>query len=338
MIDGTMDAALVCDGNKAGNGQGYLRWLKVAAKNGDDMAIAGNSSKPIVTDPESQSMKVSLYDRVASMLITLLLLVGGTVGCIFFVWLMTVLVFGTTAVPIKLVENAAGRGDHAEGFARDPEAPGMEEMPELAEPQLEAALEAVTDAVSSVAASADVIATASTATSKGKGGLGDSRPPGPLGEGDNLIPRWERWEVKWESKSIAAYATQLDFFKIELGAAGGKPNIDYAFNLSKGRPDTRTGPSKDEKRIYMSWRGNTPLKAFDQTLLTRAGIAYQGRLMVQFYPEEVEDRLAWIEMENAKSLGHSSVKEFLRTVFGVRPQGRGYEFFVQDQRFRPAPP
>jgi hypothetical protein len=85
----------------------------------------------------------------------------------------------------------------------------------------------------------------------------------------------------------------------------------------------------------MTWKGGT-LREFDQQLLGRAGIATTGRTLMQFYPEETEHTLAWIEMENAKKQGHSSAKEFLRTVFGVRPQGRGYEFYVIDQLFRPA--
>lgn len=282
-------------------------------------------------------IKVNRYDRVAGVLVSLLLLIGGMVGVMAIVWLTRMLVFAPAPVPVKLVENIAGRGDHAAGFARDLEAPGEEEMPELSEPQVQTALEAVTDAVSIVAASMDVFDTTSVNTSKGKGGLGDSRPPGPLGEGDNIIPRWERWEVRYISNSVSAYAQQLDFFKVELGAAGGKPNIDYAFNVSKGRPDTRQGPSKEEKRLYMTWKtGN--LKQFDIQLLGRAGIATQGRLVMQFYPEATEDQLAWIEMENAKKRGHSHQKEFLRTVFGVRPAGRGFEFHVLEQRFRPAPP
>jgi hypothetical protein len=236
-----------------------------------------------------------------------------------------------------LVENVAGRGDHAAGFARDLEAPGEEEMPELQEPQVQTALEAVTDAVSIVAASMDTFDTTSVTTSKGKGGLGDSRPPGPEGEGDDIIPRWERWEVRYISNSVNAYAQQLDFFKIELGAAGGKPNIDYAANFTKGRPDTRQGTTKEEKRLYMTWKSGT-LKQFDEQLLGRAGISTAGRMVMQFYSEETEDRLAWIEMENAKKLGHPNVKEFLRTIFGVRAAGRGFEFHVIEQRFRPAPP
>jgi hypothetical protein len=282
-------------------------------------------------------IKTSSYDRVAGMLISLLCLIGASVAVLFVVWLTTVLVFAPAPVPVKLVENVAGRGDHAAGFARDLEAPGEEEMPELQEPQVQTALEAVTDAVSIVAASMDTFDTTSITTSKGKGGLGDSRPPGPEGEGDNIIPRWERWEVRYISNSVNAYAQQLDFFKIELGAAGGKPNIDYAVNFTKGKPDTRQGSTKEEKRLYMTWKSGT-LKQFDEQLLGRAGIGTAGRMVMQFYPEETEDRLAWIEMENAKKLGHPNVKEFLRTIFGVRPAGRSYEFYVIEQRFRPAPP
>jgi hypothetical protein len=270
-------------------------------------------------------------------LVSLLILIGCAVGIMFIIWLTMTLVFKQSAVPIKLVENAAGRGDNPPGFERDMLAPGMEEMPELAEPQLEAALEAVTDAVSSVAASTDVLNTASSVTSKGEGGRGDSRPPGPEGEGDNIIPRWERWEVRWISSGIPAYARQLDFFKIELGAAGGSAKMDYAANLGAGSPKRRDGLSKDEKRLFMTWKGGT-LQQFDKTLLGRAGIGTNGRIMFQFYPEEVEDRLAWIEKVNADKQGHLSVKEYLKTIFGVRSKGREYEFYVAEQRFRPAPP
>jgi hypothetical protein len=264
----------------------------------------------------------------------LLILIGGAVAIMFVIWLTMTLVFTQRSVPVKLVENIAGRGDHAEGFERDLEAPGLEEMPELAEPQLEATLEAVTDAVSTVAASMDVLDTASTVTGKGEGGLGDSRPPGPSGEGEDIIPRWERWRVRWSSAGLPAYTQQLDFFKIELGAAGGTPNVDYAFNLTKSRPDRRSGPPEQEKRLYMTWQSGT-LQAYDRQLLSRAGISTNDRLLMQFYPEIVEDRLAELEMENG---GGRSVKEFLRTIFGVRQVRGGYEFHVIEQRFRPAPP
>jgi len=306
--------------------------------------VSASKRKRAVTttvDPHSQPaatdlvpISTSAYDRVSSMLITSLLLVGISVFLMFLIWLSSTLVFSQRSVPVKLVENVAGRGDHAAGFERDMEAPGMEEMPELAEPQIETTLEAVTETVSSLAASMDVLDTPSGQTSRGEGGLGDSRPPGPLGEGENIIPRWERWEVRWSATSLSGYARQLDYFQIELAVAGGTSQVDYAFNLGKPRPDRRSGMPDKENRLYMTWRAGT-MEEMDRTLLARAGVPTEGRLILQFFPEVIEDQLAVLEMENARG---RNVKEFLRTVFGVRPAGSGYEFFVVEQRFRPAPP
>lgn len=290
--------------------------------------------KPI-RRPDTSALHVSRFDQVAGLLVALLIMVGVAVLGMFIIWLTATLVFRISPVRVKLVENPPGRGDHAEGFERDLEAPGMEEMPELAEPQLEAAMEAITDAVSTVAASMDAVSTPSTATSQGEGGMGDSRPPGPLGEGDNIIPRWERWEIRFESSSLNAYAKQLDFFKIELGAAGGgKKNVDYASNLA-GSPKTYTQPGNKDQRLYMTWRGGT-LQQYDRQLLQKARINTRNRLVLQFYPEEVEQELAWIEKENADRQG-KVLAEYLKTVFAVEPSGGGWKFVVKEQRFRPKP-
>lgn len=286
--------------------------------------------------PDTSDLHVSRFDQVASLVVALLIMVGVSVLGMFIIWLTATLVFVPRSVPVKLVENVPGRGDHAEGFERDLEAPGMEEMPELAEPQLEAAMEAMTEAVSSVAAAMDSVSMPSDATSKGEGGMGDSRPPGPLGEGDNIIPRWERWEIRFESSSINTYARQLDAFKIELGAAGGgKRNVDYAYNLTKGKPDTRSGPGDKEQRLYMTWRGGN-LQKFDQQLLSKAGINISKRLLMQFYPEQVEDQLAWIEKEYADKQ-NKTIQEYLKTVFELKPKGSAWEFAVTEMRFRPKP-
>ena len=272
---------------------------------------------------------VSRYDQAASLLVSLLILVGSAVGLMFVIWLTTRFVFLPRSVPVQLVENAAGRGDRAEGYERDFEPPGIEEMPELAEPLIEASLEAVTESVSAVAASLDVLDTVSTLTTDGNRGRGDNRPAGPLGEGDDIIPRWERWEIRWTSASIAAYASQLDFFGIELGAPSGSSTIAYASGLSKGRPDRRTGPPTSDGRLYMTWTRGTLIE-FDRTLLRKASID-ADKILFHFYPEDVENLLADLEMKNG---GGRSVKEFFRTVFVVKPAGRGFRFEVLEQRFR----
>ena len=71
--------------------------------------------------------------------------------------------------------------------------------------------------------------------------------------------------------------------------------------------------------------------------MTKARIGTQRRLVLQFYPVETRTMLLRLEAENGRDEGHTDAREFLRTIFGVRPAGRGYEFFVINQFYRPAP-
>lgn len=280
-------------------------------------------------------MAVSAYDRVASGVVALNILVGLAVALMFLIWLGRNIDLRGEQSDVVLVENIAGRGDHAAGIARDLEAPGIDELQEEREPVVEQLLEAMTEVVSDRAASLDSLQTSMVSSKTGRG-LGDSRPPGPLGEGDNIIPRGERWEIRYNSNSLEAYARQLDHFNIELGVmGGGEQQVDYAGNLSKMQPDTRRGPGGErEDRLYMLWRSGT-LKRFDEQLLRAAGIETAGRIVVQFYPRSVENQLARIELEHAKENGKDSVKQIKKTVFGVRTAGGGFEYFVQSQRYRP---
>ena len=274
---------------------------------------------------------VSRYDRVAGLIVALLILLGAAVALMFVLWLTANLQFRPRPIPVRQGEKIAGRGDHAPGFERDMEAPGFEEMPELMRPELDTALEAVTEATSAVSAALDILDTMSTITTRGEARRGDNRPAGPEGEGEDIIPRWERWEIRWTTTSLPGYANQLDSFGIELGAMGGRDGVDYASQLRQTRPSSRTGPSKNEKRLYMTWRSGR-LVEFDRRLLNRAGILTDNRQVAQFYPQVVEDTLATIELEHA---GGRSVKEIRKTVFGVRPAGlSSFEFYVIEQRYR----
>lgn len=276
-------------------------------------------------------LAVTLFDTVSGWLTTLLMLAGLAFAILFGIWLTTVLKFAREAPVVEFIEYE-GRGDHAEGFERDREPPGLEELEEIREPSLEATLEAVTDLASTQAAAFDAMETASTITGKG-GGKGDSRRPGPLGEGRNVIPPWERWEIRYSTSSVRLYARQLDSFGIELGAAGGAPLVDYATNLSKAKPDTRQGPSKEEKRIYMTWKSGK-LQDFDRALLKKAGIRVDNRILMQFYSKELQHKLEALEFANSPD---KTPEEWLKTIFGVRAAGGGYEFYIIDQLYRRAP-
>jgi hypothetical protein len=288
------------------------------------------------TDLQRIRLAVSAYDRAAGWVVSLNILVGSAVLLAFLIWFSQAIELGSERSTVVLVESIAGRGDHAAGFERDIEPPGIEELEEETEPQVEQLLEAMTEVVTTQSAALDAMQTTMFSSNVGTG-MGDSRPPGPLGEGDDVIPRGERWEIRYLSNDLRAYAEQLDHFGIELGViGGGEPLVEYAADLRKARPATRQGPGDQEKRLYMIWTEGA-LRRFDQQLLRAAGLRTAGRIVVQFYPQAVEDRLAQIEMEYARQNGRTSVKQIKRTVFGVRRQGAKFEYYVISQVYRAVP-
>jgi hypothetical protein len=275
---------------------------------------------------EREKLRTSQFDVVSSFLMALLWFIGTFVLMLFLVWLTTKIKFGPPPFP-PIIENPAGRGDNAEGFERDFDPPGEDEIVELSEPTMADTITAVTDAVSSVAA------VQNTGTSNSKG---DSRPPGPEAEGEDIIPRFERWELRFSAKNVAGYAAQLDYYNIELGVmGGGLPGVDYAKGLA-GSPRTRKGKSDDEKRLYFMWVDrNSPLFQFDRQLLQKAGLNVgAGREFVKFVEPELENMLAHVELEYAKKKGHESVTEIQKTIFESTASGGGYAFVVLDQRYR----
>ena len=102
--------------------------------------------------PLEVQLKVSRYDQVASMLVSMLILVGVSVMLLVIVWLTNTLVLRQP----KLKITGAGlqhNSNDAAGFEQAMATPGLDELPELMDPQFAAALQAVTDATSSVLAS-----------------------------------------------------------------------------------------------------------------------------------------------------------------------------------------
>ena len=300
------------------------------------MSTFTSENSPTSIAQGRQGLRTQKVDLVASLLMSLLLVVGLLVVLLFAVWLTQTFTWQAGDIRIE-EERIAGRGDHAEGFERDVEPPGAEEVEDLSEPTLAESLEAVTEAVTTVAASLDSIETDSTATTTGTA-RGDSRPPGPLGEGDDIVPRFERWELKFLAAGLKPYASQLDFYGIELGSIGGGiATVDYASNLSTA-PRSRSGTSAEENkrsRLYFMWRQDGPLKQYDVQLLGQAGVQTQGRQILKFIPKELEEQLAQIEMRQARTNGHQSVKEIAKTIFESRASSGGkYEFVVIEQRYR----
>ncbi len=117
--------------------------------------------------------------------------------------------------------------------------PGLERDPEPLEEDIEDMTEQTLD---ESLASIDNFISAALDIGGRKAGRGDSRRAGPPGEGADVIPPYERWELKFSARDLNGYAKILDHFKIELAAVGGgEPQVEYVAGFS-GSPTTRKAP------------------------------------------------------------------------------------------------
>jgi hypothetical protein len=290
-----------------------------------------------VFEVDESSMRTNRVDQASSLLVSLAILIGLAVvmlGLLFFMRTKT----ETTQI-IKLApEMVAGRGDNAEGFERDFDPPSSDEVEQLNEPALEQTLQMVTDAISSVSTSFENFEASMLGDSNARG---DSRPPGPEGEGEDIVPRYERWELKFTARDRRSYATQLEAFKIDVGAIGGGiPTIDYVTNVSSA-PTKKSSTPKEEKarkRLKFIGMSENVLLQYERQILQSVGVPNSGRQIIKLLPNDSEEVLA--QAEAAYYREHRSkeirVASIAKTVFECRAKekGSGFEFVVIDQRYR----
>ena len=280
-----------------------------------------SSSKPSSL-PETS---VSNYERISAAMTAIITVLGILVTLALLIWMMFVFrARRTEAVAITDFPGAVGEKAPL-GEAEDLEEPGVEEFPEVEVPQLTDALEAVTDAVSTVQARLEKVDGSSPAMGTGSG-LGHREGGGEGGTGGNP---YDRWRIEYASSDIQTYSQQLTFFAIEIGVVSrNTQRIDLVNNLSRPTPLLKTPTTRrDERRIYLT-HVNPKLRQWDQTLVRRAGInSTQGRFIVQFYPPSLAAELLKLETEYAQANG-KDLKNVVQTLFKVREAGQGYEYYV----------
>ena len=272
-------------------------------------------------------LTVNSYDRTATLLIALLVLVGLTV-------LGLAIVFFAnrqfpTIEPIPVVPVEATSPNANQGLAQEPDPPGVEDAPELSEPRLQDTLDALTEAVSTKEVLlSDEMIDAENEAGRGKG-KGDARMSGPGGdEVVERVPRWERWKIRFEPKSEGEFARWLDYHKIELGVLGRDNQVHYAYDLS-GTFKTKEGEPTKETRGYTS-AADGPMPEITNRLARKADVARFGSVVLMFYPFEVESILWTIEKQYS---GDRDVNDIRETVFTVIPSRNQFEFQVIDQKY-----
>ncbi|MHB8900956.1 MAG: hypothetical protein ACYC6Y_19585 [Thermoguttaceae bacterium] len=292
--------------------------------------MAANKGPAEITPPrvrvDQYGLTISPYERVASLVVTLLILVGMSVVLLFTLWLTSRLFVSNVAVPVtwEQIGEGGGLGGDTE---LETDSEELSQDAEFEEPEFEDTLVTIADAVATKAALLEVPTYVDqTGTAKG-GSKGDGRSAG-FGPGRPGKPR--HWEVIFlEGNTTRTYARQLDYFRIEMGVLMPGNKVEYAINFSKDKPDRRSGPADAEQRYYLTWQKGG-LREADLELLAKGGVNAGDRPIIKFMPPELELQL----MELEKQRAGKREKQILATYFAIRPKGSGYEFFVQDQTYK----
>ena len=281
--------------------------------------------------PRKYQLTVNSYDRTATLLIALLIMVGVAVSG------LTVVFFATrqfpSIEPIPVVPVEATSANANQGLANEPDPPGVEDAPDLSEPQLQDTLDALTAAVSmNEVLLSDEMIDAEKEAGKGKG-LGDSRMAGTGSDGVvERVPRWQRWKIRFEPESTGDFAQWLDYHKIEIGVLGRDNRVHFAFELSSSSPKSRTGDPRKETRGYTS-AADGPMPSLTNQLARKADIARHGSVVLLFYPFEVESILYTFEKRYAEEHKVTDVNALRETVFTVVKERNKYTFQVVDQKY-----
>lgn len=148
----------------------------------------------------------------------------------------------------------------------------------------------------------------------------------------DIVPSWDRWQIEYPANPTRA-AEIIDFFKVEFGVCSRKAPgsregvIDYVSGLSAEQPTTRRGPTRDETRLYFTWRSEIASEVC-LTAAKNAGVDIKGKLMMLFYPDDVVAELTRLESAQRKSLPLNRIE---KTKFGVKPSKDGFSFYVTEQ-------
>lgn len=277
----------------------------------------------------SVETKASAYDKINAILIAALLLFGFLFATLFLIWITTAFDFSRVTTGVTPVQNDPG-DEKPKGEADDVLEPGVEEFPEVETPQLANALEAVTDAVSSVRASLEK--RSGEAAQMGRGSGYGSRDGGD-GSGGDGVPEYKRWKIAYEASDINVYSDQLRSLNIDIGVVHQtKPDIWRLHNPGAGSDVKRTSRESENKSLYFT-HAKERLRRWDQQLCRRANMDLSNTIQCQFYPESTRVMLRKVEADALVGTGKNLV-DVRNTFFKVVPGNGGFVFEHVEFKFR----
>ncbi len=265
---------------------------------------------------------------VNAFLISSITVVGTLVTILFLIWL-TMLLNNRPPAPSNFIVDPSFGDQKPEGVADDVHEPGVEEFPEVETPQLADALEALTEAVSSVKANRE--ARDGDAAEMGKGGGFGSRDGGPGNGNFRGVPEHKRWKIEYDTPDITNYANQLSFFNIDIGLITNGTN--EVLRLRQPGPGgqiiTSSRKEENDSRSLYFIHEKIQLRRWDERLFNQArSVDMNNRFTVQFYPSATRQLLRNAEGQFLQNAG-KNLEDVRRTRFKVVETGNGYEFQIK---------
>lgn len=273
---------------------------------------------------------VSSYDRLSAILIACITIIGFMTTILFLIWLTTNVDYSAPTQLADITEIGDTGDEKPEGFEDDAFEPGVEEFPEVEIPQLAQAIEAVTDAVSSVRANSEKVSGDAAQMGKGKG-FG-AREGGPGGGGGEGLPEFKRWKINYEAADIETYKKQLSFFGIDIGVV--RRDNDDVFRISDpaGKAEVIKSTRANEKNLFFAHIKRRMMR-WDETIAASVGVDSQDANLIQFYPDKARAR---IRAQEAQFLAKDQRKlaDIRQTIIKLATLSEGFDFVVEDVVYR----
>ncbi len=311
------------------------------------MSVTENPNKSPGPTPDAKVRGESLYDRVSSLLMAVVVGAVIVVGWLWLVYVTNQAYASRVTSPLEIVDVFGGGGgspDGTPGSTEKIDVPGAdvaaqasnndEVSGDFEEPAVRETPAAMLDAVAAVGENMaeveiDAVMPRGGAVSSGARAskLGTGGPGLGFGPGDGGVPREQRWSIVYnQGQTAEEYARQLDALGVELAVVSGKNQLTYISHFSQAVPTKRFGSGQGDDRLYFLWQGRGR-KASDVALLKKAGIEVGDGVVIQFYPKGVENMLAQLEV---RYKGRQPA-EIRMTRFNVVPKGDNYGFAVAAQ-------
>jgi hypothetical protein len=136
----------------------------------------------------------------------------------------------------------------------------------------------------------------------------------------------ERWVIEWGNDTEVGYRRKLDHFGIYLGAVRDRSLVGAVRGFEAAKHEASANPPS----LWFVHRDGVRTE-LDRKLLAAAGLKLRPTdVVAQFFPRELQAVLASLET----GYSHKNVSQIQKTVFGIRPAGAGYEFFVIEQQLK----